>query len=79
VLRIHDGCELFGEGSKKSHGNIKIWKVSRSSIYLVYQRDNSRITGHGTQKQDKQKRAVQSSSQGSDKLLCQKAEAKNSK
>lgn len=66
------------KGQRKAMGILKTWKFSSSSIYLVYQRDDSRITGHGTQKQDTEQKAVQSSSQRSDKLLCQKGEAKNS-
>lgn len=41
------------KGQRKAMGILKTWKVSRSSIYLAYQCDDSTITGHSTQKQDK--------------------------
>lgn len=65
-------------GQRKAMGTLKTWKVSRSSIYSAYHRDDSRIAHHSTQKQDERQRALQSSSRRSDKLLCQTGEAKNS-
>lgn len=37
------------KGQQKAMGILRTWKVSSSAIYSVYQRDDLRITGHGTQ------------------------------
>lgn len=61
------------KGQQKAMGILRTWKASSSAIYSAYQRDDLRITGHGTQNRTNSKELFSPAVRG----LYQKGEVKS--